>query len=313
MPESTTYQKKSTAGKSEAVLIPVDFSHRNALAVNVGFELARRLAQKVTLLHASIVAQVTDTPQFPDDFNGIDIENEEIEEVEIQRSVDAMDNKSMDALKKTILTKQKTGDFPSVEFNTVNSPGMPEEVIRDYCETEPVSVIVMATRGRQKRHEELIGSVTAEVIDHCVAPVLTVPEDYTFSGFKGIVRICAFCYFDDGDYKCISKLMEMFNHPDVKIFLFPANDKLKGEDLIQNLTNLQKKLETDFENAEFKLGLTGDVINLREGIQNLFVKEKIQMILAPNRKRNIISRFFNPGLPHKILYEIDFPMLAIPV
>lgn len=303
---------KST-GESAKVLIPVDFSPKESLALNVGFELARRLNKTVELLHASVIAYPTMMPQFPDDFNGMDNENTEIEEMEIGEEIRVSDEHSMAELKSKILKLQKEGELPDISFDSIIASGTPEEVIAEYCVMTPPEVVLMATRGKEKRMEELVGSVTAEVIDHSVAPVFTVPEDYTFSGFKSIVRICAFCYFDDGDFKAISRLMDMFDNPEVKIFLFPATDKLKGEACGKALENLREKLSTEYPNAEFAVGNFHGDQKLREKAETLFNEESIQMILAPNKKRNAISRFFNPGLAHKILYEIDFPMLAIPV
>lgn len=303
----------NTTGKGTDVLIPVDFSEKGSLAIKVGFELARRLSENVCLLHASIIAEPMVMPQFPDDFYGIDNENTELEEIEMNEEVHTIDSKDMGDLKNKIHSLQKGGGLPDIKFKTSIAPGTPEEVISEYCEEHKPKVIVMATRGREKRHEELVGSVTIEVIDHCVAPVLTVPEDYSFAGFKDIVRICAFCYFDEGDFKGISYLMDMFNNPEVKIFLFPAVDKYKNEALSEKLSTLQSELQKAYPQCEFSYVNPGSIKNAREEAEAFFIKEDIQMILAPNRKRNAIARFFNPGVAHKILYEIDFPLLAIPV
>lgn len=303
----------STGDKSK-VLIPVDFSAKETLALKVGFELACRLNKEVMLIHASALAEPMMAPQFPDDFYGMDTENSEVEEVILEEEIQNMDDSAMNKLKNRIETLQRNNEIPEIKFETVISPGMPEEVISEYCTLSQPEVVVMATRGREKRREELIGSVTAEVIDHAVAPVLTVPEDYSFQGFKDIIRICAFCYFEESDYNAVSCLMSMFGNPKVKIFLFPASNKPKGqEERTQILKNLQQRLQESFPDSEFIQSGIDESLGLREAAEKLFMKESIQLILAPNRHRNALSRFFHPGLAHKILYEIDFPMLAIPV
>lgn len=304
---------KKETGNSGNVLIPVDFSAKSHLSIKVGFELGRRLNRNVTLLHASAVANPVMVPEFPDEFYGLDNENNEIEEMEMNEEIHDSDEKLFSELRRRLKRMQVSGELPLVNFKTVLMQGMPEEVISEYSESNSPEVIIMACRGKQRRHSDLIGSVTAEVIDNCVGTVLTVPEDYTFSGFKEIVRICAFCYFDDGDFECVSKLMKMFGSPEVKIFLFPANDKLKTEERAEALKNLQDKLSASYPKSDFIIGYSGEGKNLREEVGFLFSKENIQMILAPNRKRNLISRLFNPGLPHKILYEVDIPMLTLPV
>ena len=37
------------------------------------------------------------------------------------------------------------------------------------------------------------------------------------------------------------------------------------------------------------------------------------LIVVPNKKKNVFSRLFNPSLAHKILFAADIPMLVIPV
>ena len=39
----------------------------------------------------------------------------------------------------------------------------------------------------------------------------------------------------------------------------------------------------------------------------------IDLIVVPNKKKNVFSRFFNPSLAHKILLHADIPMLTIPI
>lgn len=302
----------NSTGEDTRVLIPVDFSPRGTLALRVGFELAGRLGKKVVLLHASIVPSPAIMPQFPDDFNGIDNEESEIEEMEISSEVHDIDKKLMADLKKQIEKLQRQGEIRQIEFDTVIAPGMPEEVIAEYCDMHSPAVVVMATRGNEKRKEDLIGSVTVEVIDHCFAPVMTVPEDYSFAGFKDIVRICAFCHLDDSDYKAIDALMEMFGNPSIRIFLFPLAEKMRDNEAEVSLQTLKKNLSGKYPGSDFVVSRIPAWKNIRDEAEKFFVDEKIQMILVPNRKRNAIARFFNPGLAHKILYEIDFPMLAIP-
>ena len=303
----------SSAGSSTDVLIPVDFSPKQNLSLEVGFKLAERLNSSVTLIHASIVPEPMIIPQFPDDFNGMDNENTQIEEMEMEEEVDKINKGSMSDLERRLRLMQTEGKLPAVKFDNIISPGMPEEVIKEYCLMSPPKIVVMATRGIEKRKEELVGSVTAEVIDQAVAPVFTVPEDYDFPGLKAIERICLFCYFEEYDVTAVSKLMELFSTPNLKIILFPATDKIKGEALQSKMKNLVSQLENLYPGSEFLASEIDMSCNLRDNAETMFRRESIQMILVPNKKRNAILRFFNPGLAHKILYEIDFPLLAIPV
>ncbi|MCH5214080.1 MAG: universal stress protein [Muribaculaceae bacterium] len=302
-----------TAGNGTDVLVPVDFSEKSELAVNVGFELARRLGYGVTLIHATSVVTQEQFLQFPDDLYGLDTNSAEIEEMEVQSAVNKIDAQRMHELEEQVKALQASNKLPDIAYKTVTAAGTPEEVIKDYCSAQKPPVIVMATRGKEKRSEELIGSVTAEVIDQAIAPVMTVPEHYTFCGFKAIVNICAFCYFDEGDTIAIKHLMEMFGHPEVTIHLFPAVSKPKGEAMKEKLQALETSLKKEYPQANFKAADVADIENLRSEVEKYFQAHNIQMILAPNKRRYGLGRIFNPGLAHKVLYEVDFPMFAFPV
>ena len=63
---------------------------------------------------------------------------------------------------------------------------MPEETIVEYAKENKPEMIVMGTRGAGKKEKELIGSVTAEVLDSCRFPVLTVPESVNLSNIDDI-------------------------------------------------------------------------------------------------------------------------------
>lgn len=308
-------EKKSKflkTGNNTDVLIPVDFSDKCNLAIQVGFELALRLKKEITIIHASVIANPSLFPQFPDDFNGMDNENTEIEEMELGEEMNEIDHQSLNSLKKKIKLWQTEKKIPDIPYKSVLAPGMPEEVLSEYCATSHPAVIVMSTRGMQKRKEEMVGSVTAEIIDRCIAPVLSIPENYSFPGFKEIVNICAFCYFDEGDFFAISKLMEMFNNPSILVYLYPAVESPKNLQTQNSLTTLKSRLDEAYPSSKFIVKEASGEKNIIKGAKEFFEEKGIQMILTPNKRRNIFSRLFNPGLPHKILYEIDFPMLVIP-
>ena len=55
--------------------------------------------------------------------------------------------------------------MPDISFSFITRSGIPEDEILDYSnETNPL-LIVMGTRGKSKKEKDLIGSVTAEVIE----------------------------------------------------------------------------------------------------------------------------------------------------
>ena len=48
-------------------------------------------------------------------------------------------------------------------------------------------------------------------------------------------------------------------------------------------------------------------------LQRLNSQHSFDLIVVPNRKKNVFSRIFNPGLAHRLLFQADIPMLVIPI
>ena len=294
------------------LLIPVDFSEMTQLAVSFGFEIARRLDLDPVLLYASPVPLPAIYDTYPEDIGGLDNEVVQIEEMEVGLEMYKAGESGMERLKKQILAWQKEGRVIDLKFKTVVSEGMPEEVIREYARFNNPRVIVMATRGIQKKEEELVGSVTAEVLDNCRTPLFAIPENYKLCKVSDIVRLVALCSLEGNDEACVDELMHMFGSPSVDMWLVPMGEKLNPEKQFASVNELTANLEQKYPSSKFHALELPD-IDKREVLESFMSENDIQMIIAPNKKKNIFARLFNPGIAHKILFEKDIPLLALPV
>lgn len=61
--------------------------------------------------------------------------------------------------------------------------GIPEEEVLRYTKEYRPRIIIMGTRGKSQKDIDLIGSVTAEVIERSRVPVLAIPEILHSSNF----------------------------------------------------------------------------------------------------------------------------------
>lgn len=306
-------EARKLTGMSNNLLIPVDFSDMSLLAVHAGFELAARLSLHPILLHSFA------TPYFsgafagaplaePDDSLAIDAE---LEDVEVDKDMRHEANILMRKFEEDVKVRQKSGQLPEVEFSTLILEGVPEEVILNFTRQTPPALVVMATRGRNKREADLVGSVTAEVIDSCRVPLFTVPENYSFESIRDIVRLAVFCNLDQQDILSVDTLMRMFSYPAVDIWLIPVNDRA-GAGLKSKLESLNNYFADNYPAASFHAAPLG-AKTFRADFEELVSRMRLQMIIVPNKKKNILSRLFNPGIAHKLLFERDMPMLALPV
>lgn len=306
--------ERKVSGLHDNVLVPVDFSEYSDLSVTIGFALAERLGLNVTLLHTFA------TPYFSDGFGNVSVpgdgiddgQTEEIEEMQAASAIERESKRAMARFRDRISNRIKSGELPDIHFSTFVEEGLPEEVILEYSKTTPPAVIVMATRGRSRKEEELIGSVTAEVLDSCRVPVFAVPEHYHFTSIADIRRLAFFCSLTTNDLLSVDTLMRMFSYPEVDITLVPASNR-PSKTADEKMEMLRKYFSDNYPTARFSDGKISGESSFRTEIERLVGEKEIELLVVPNKKQNIFSRLFNPGIAHKILFEKDIPILALPV
>lgn len=297
------------AGRSEKLLIPVDFSDLSILACRVGFELAIRLGIRPVVLHVYTVPYLTnsgaDTP-FP---SLTDTENV-IEETELQKDEQKIAQSESARFKTKLDAEISAGRIAKVDYDLLLEEGTPEEAILEYTKLTPPALVVMATRGKDKKDQELIGSVTAEVLDSCRVPVFTVPENYGFSNLGEIRKLAFFCNLDGRDIKSMEFFMRMFNFPEVSIMLVPASAKIPQAKV--KISELSQYFATIYPESDFNVA-SFPTKEFRTEFEEILQKFGFEMLMVPNKRSNVFARLFKPGIPHRVLFERDIPMLALPV
>lgn len=297
------------AGMSPTLLIPVDFSDHSRLAVEVGFDLAERLHLTPVLLHAYI------TPYFQgqmdtDPDTGLDSEIE-LDNVEMQMDLEQQAQIELNRLQGSIRRRILDGTLPKLNFSAELREGVPEEVILQYSRKTPPSFIVMATRGASRRNRELIGSVTAEVLDSCRVPMFIVPEHHTMPAISAINKVVFFCNLDQQDILAMDTFQRMFSYPeDAEIFLVAVNPRVTA--LKSKIEAMEAYFAENYPTSKFKALPIGLGDDFRKRFEGALTEEGIQLLVVPNRRRNIFQRIFNPSVAHRILFERDIPMLALP-
>lgn len=311
--ESGTISTEQSRYGSRTILVPVDFSESAVMACKIAFMLARRLALKPLLFHTYVSPYFTGTLSLSQDIDGMVDENIEENIAEMEASEDLRTNatKQMNAFRKKLEDAQKTGEVVRVPFSTKISEGIPEDAIRQFCRLTPPALVIMATRGKSKKEEDLVGSITAEVLDSCRVPILTIPDNCSNTDVVNYRRVAFFCNLDHQDIISIDSLMRMFAFPDVTVSLIPVNERA-GTQAGKKVKDLAQYFNTNYPTARF-IPKIFPVANFREAFEDFLSKENLQLLIVPNKKQNIFKRLFNPGIAHRILFERDVPLLALPV
>lgn len=294
----------STAKK--VFVVPIDFSPHSTNACDIAFHLAQRHKASIKLLHAYLDPYVTTESQLNDSMT-YDVANAELHE-----ELDSESKKLMKEFSDKLRQRIKLSELPAVKFTTEVAEGVPEEVIVEYAKENSPEMIIMGTRGTDTKERQLIGSVTAEVLDSCRRPVFTVPESVTLNRIADISHVVFFCNLDQEDLLALDALYRLFSEERLDVTIVHVPSKKGTRNAEAAFDKLMGYCAEHYPRFNFKaahVSLPGIVDDFKAIEQ----QQRVDLIAVPNKKKNIFARLFNPSLAHRLLFHSDIPMMVIPV
>ena len=168
--EQVEEEGKPVKEKKREILVPVDFSEYTLKTCEFAFELANEINCSVKLMHVYFSSFYPASIPFGDTFavqpKAEGMYKDIYEDVERQ----------MKELIGKLKVKIADGSIPNIHYSYILREGLPEEEVVDYSKRINPYAIVMGTQGSHKKDQDLIGSVTAEVIEACRTPIFAIPE-----------------------------------------------------------------------------------------------------------------------------------------
>ncbi len=290
--------------ENKEILVPVDFSNYTLKTCEFGFNLANDTNSSVKLFHAFFTPFYPMAIPFGDSFA---VQNTD---KDLYRELKEKIEKEMAELETQLKEKIANNELPDVPFTSVILEGLPEEEIISYSKKKRPYAIVMGTRGSNAKSLDLIGSVTAEVIDGSRTPIFAIPEDSKDQDISQIKKIVFLTNFREREFKAFDMVMKFIKHTPVKVYLTHFGDKDDVWNKIK-LTGVEKYLKEKYPHLEIRYKLLDKDESIEADLDN-FVKEKqIDLITMSSSRRGIFARIFNPGIARRMLFHSDTPLLVI--
>ncbi|MCC8145423.1 MAG: universal stress protein [Bacteroidales bacterium] len=295
-------EKKAEEKQTPKILIPVDFSDYSINACTLGFNFAKEIGAEIVILHAFF------TPFFPstlgDSFSYQTLNEEE--SILLQNEAE----KELNKFAKQVREKISKGECPDVKFTTILRNGLPEEEIVNYSNEYKPTLIIMGTRGKNQKDLDLIGSVTAEVLDMVKVPLFAIPEKTRFSSFSEVKRIAFGTSFDQKDLIIVDSLFKIFQPYQIEYYLFHITQKQEDAWNEIKLAGIKEYFAKQYPVTSIHY----DIIDGNDFDSNMekFIRDnKIDIISLSTHKRNIFARLFNPSMARRMLFHTDTPILAL--
>lgn len=284
------------------ILVPVDFSDYSYRACVFAVSLAARSNSELVLLHtyfSPLINTLPYTETFSYDLNV----DKTLKEIETKAG------KDMDKLVAKLKAQMKEGAIEKVKLVKLLNEGVPEEEILSYSKKYQPRIIVMGTRGGNRKNNDLIGSVTAEVIERARVPVLAIPEDTPYAHFKDIKSLVYITSFANDDLEAIEKLMKLIGDANIKVYCVHLNHGKDDPWDEMRLSGLQDYLQKRYDSKAIHCELLeGD--DLLVSVDKYIREHNIDVITMITKRRNIIARMFNPSMARRMIFHTDTPLLV---
>lgn len=194
-----------------------------------------------------------------------------------------------------------------MKFRFELKEGVPEDQILDFCKKHDPDVVVMGSRGK-KVSNELLGSVTAEVMEASRIPVFAISVQMKEQEFADLKKIAFITNFDQQDLIAVDKVISTFNNPHMELCFIHASDKRQPWDEIMlsgikaYFSNHYPQVKTNYEMVEST--------ESPEKINDFLERMDIDLLAFNVRRRSLFARIFNPGLASKMVYSSNIPLFV---
>lgn len=273
------------------VLLPTDFSKNSGNAISYAMELFKNEKCNFFFLH-------TYTPSFyrmdymlggplfsaiPD--SGVDI--------------------SLAGLEKILEDVKKTYKNPKHSYNIISAFNTLTDEINEVTIEKQIDMVVMGTQGATGAKEIFLGTNTVYVLRKAIAPVLVIPENYSFQKIQRILLPSD--YLSNYKENELSTAIKMVKMNKAKLIVLHVKEEYDlTESQKENKMALYRRLE----------GLSTTLTELKgslmpNAVLNFVQNNAIDLLMMMNRKHSFFERFFERQNVDQIGFHIQIPFLVI--
>lgn len=191
-------------------------------------------------------------------------------------------------------------DRKGVEIAAVTGKGDTIENTAMFVKLYAIDIVLLAPRSTSIKEEVFLGKMSGGIVKHTLAPILVVPEGYTFSPIKSILMA-----FKSGIIKNkasldpLKTIMEKFN-AELNLLLVKTPSYTEKDLEINPVLEAMKKHLTVTENA-----------TTFQGVLEHFQSYHPDMLCVLRRKRGFFSKLWEKNTILKREFHCSIPLLVL--
>lgn len=275
----------------KTILVPTDFSKCAYVAAHFAVELAHITKAKIVLINTfEIPIPPPDSLVTPISYS--ELKEERLKQLKKMADFELRANKNFTELQ--IQYEAVLGDAANEIINATKKHG--------------AELIVMGTHGASGILSTLLGTNTASVIGNAPCPVLAIPENAKFQGFKNLTVAVDFSeIYDNASLKWLFEFVSIFNS---KIELLNVISKPEQKEVV----------ECEIKRIEM-IEIFGQIPHSFHIVLNEKVSQAIDFFIHENNsdalvtiphKHNFWEFLFNKSISRELVFHIKKPLLCLP-
>jgi nucleotide-binding universal stress UspA family protein len=282
------------------ILVPLDFSELSDNALEHAMGLASQSGAKLTLFHSFF-----DQLYFSDGGFTTGFESNVMVTDEIVNDFYKQKLKNLEEAKEKLLDEAKQKDI-DIEIETLIKNGDPEYQIHEYVKAEKPDLVIMGSYGIGKNNL-LSSSVTRNIMDSGIAPVLAISGMADYKGYKNVAFMTE---FDELDIPMLQKLFTLYEGFDLNVYVVHLNVEARDSNALQSMEFMLSDKSLD----EYATQIHPQVIECKQPqrtIGSYVLAKNIDMICIIPHKRNIFKQLFSNDLTKTDLFQTNLPLLGM--
>ena len=284
------------------ILLPIDFSDYSKIVCEFALGIAKQINAEIKLFHAYFTP-VINTEPFDESYTY----NLNIDKIFGNIEIEA--KKNIKKFSNDLKNKIKKDNISGVKISYSLSCGKASTEIINMSEKYKPDIIILGSKGKGENINDIIGSVTAKIIENAKVPVLVIPDKFEYKGIDKIKNLMYATNFDKSDYNSIYKLINIISPFNIKTYCVHVGSDKQN---LWNKVNMDKLNEHIIKrykqyNIECDLIENEDIL---DGIEEYVTNKKIGIISLTTHKRNLFSKILKPSLAKKMVFHTNIPLLV---
>ncbi|MEM9886065.1 MAG: universal stress protein [Bacteroidota bacterium] len=277
------YQEVVKHFRMKKILVPVDFSKNSIYAYHYAQRVAQEVGGEITLVH---FAHIFVDPNIPTTGNVEYI----VEEAQRRLNTFAKDHQlSFDKGKSAKLEAKAIVGFAAPEIVRITEEG-------------DVDLVVMGTKGSSSIDRRLFGSVSIKVAQEARCPVILVPPNSVYNGFKEVLFTSSKAAIDEFSELTIKQLKESFDTFSHFVHIAPDKQSEFHFDRVQ-LHDLDDK--SQFKQVQISCP------SILEGINEYIERHDIDLAVVTTKHRNIFEDLFHKSMTKQLAMNLRVPLMVL--